>query len=188
MPAHVADDGDHAHGPDHVDVVEVAGHEPRARLVDLADLEAGEVGELLRGEAVGPATGGELLLGQHLLGPPLEGGPLLEQVRLTREPAPVGQGHDDGDGDQEPGQVEPEVAGEGADQGADPGDGVEEGVVDLLAVGRARQVGRAGAPVAAHAADPAPRPLEPEGGAAPDNGTGETPGGDHQENRVLESH
>ena len=69
----VADDRGHPGGAEPEHVVEVAGHEAGAGLVDLPELEARRwSGSVLGGQARGPAPGGQLLLGEHLLGPPLE--------------------------------------------------------------------------------------------------------------------
>ena len=99
VAGHVADDRGDPARRDAEHVVEVAGHEPGARLVDAADLEAGEVGQVVGREALGPAPRRELLLREHLLGPPLEHGPFLEQPRLADEVAPVDEverdGHED---------------------------------------------------------------------------------------------
>src|SRR3546814_20287168 len=61
--------------PEHV--VEVAGHEPGSGLVGAAQLEAGEVGQLLGCAACGPLAWRQLLLREHLLGPPLAAGSVL---------------------------------------------------------------------------------------------------------------
>ena len=82
-------------GDERVDVVEVAGEQAGAGLVDPADVVAGDGGQVVGGEPLGPPLRGQLLLGEHLLGPPLDRGPALEQAGLPDEVAPVdeGQGH-----------------------------------------------------------------------------------------------
>ena len=83
----VADHRGDAGGRDAEHVVEVAGHQAGAGLVHPAELEAGEVGQLLGGEAGGPALRGQLLLAQDLLGPALEEGPVLGDAGLPAEVA-----------------------------------------------------------------------------------------------------
>ena len=65
------------------DVVEVAGHQPGAGLVDPADLEAGEVGQILGRQALGPPAGRQLLLGQHLSAPGARADAALGQAGLV---------------------------------------------------------------------------------------------------------
>ena len=85
VAGHVADDRGQAAGRRAEHVVEVAGHVPAAGLVDRADLEAREVVEVLGGQAGGPPLRGQLLLGEHLLGPPLELGAALGEAGVAGE-------------------------------------------------------------------------------------------------------
>ena len=81
----VADHRRDARGRHAEHVVEVAGHEAGAGLVHAAELEAGEVGQVLGGEPGRPAPRRQLLLGQHLLGAPLEEAAVLGQAGLPSE-------------------------------------------------------------------------------------------------------
>ena len=98
----VADHRRDARGRDPEHVVEVAGHEPGAGLVHAAQLEAGEVGQVLGGQAGGPAAGCQLLLGEHLLGPALQHDAVLGEAGLAAEVLP--EEHRQADRDQDEGE------------------------------------------------------------------------------------
>ena len=97
----VADDRGDARRGDAEHVVEVAGHDTGTGLVDPAELEAREVGQVLGRQPLGPALGGELLLAEHLLGPALEVVAVLGQAGLPGEVAAVGHRQGHGNQDQE---------------------------------------------------------------------------------------
>ena len=118
----VADDGGDPVGPDPHHVVEVAGHEARAGLVDPAQLEALEVGQVVGGQALGPAAGGQLVLDQHLLGPALQLGAAVLEAGLLDEVAPQDERRHRRDGHQ-PSSSDGVVVwdtGHGHDHGQDP--------------------------------------------------------------------
>src|SRR5947209_17961588 len=134
VAGYVADDGRQPAGADGEEVVEVAGHEAGARLVDVAHLVALEDRQLFGGQAGGPPAGRQLGLGEDLLGSSLELGALLGQAGLVLEPMAVDQGEDHGDEDQVGRDVEQEVLRHRRHREGNGGHRVQEGGVQFLAV------------------------------------------------------
>ena len=80
-----------------VEVVEVAGHGPRARLVHAPDLEPVDLWEVHGRQPLCPRQGRRVGLLQHLGGPPLGCGQRLGEGGLGEERAPVAQRDRHGD-------------------------------------------------------------------------------------------
>ncbi len=116
VAADVTDDRRQAGQRRRGEVVEVAGHGAGARLVDVTDLEALDVGQVGGGQPLRPPHGRQLLLGQDLLGPPLEQRPLLGQASRGQEPRPVPQRDGDRHQHEEERKLEPGVGQERRDE------------------------------------------------------------------------
>ena len=168
----VADDRRDPRGGQAEEVVEVAGHHPRARLVDPSDLEADQVRQGLGRQALGPHARCPLLLVEDLDRPPLHADAALGQAGLADEGPPHGQGDDRRDGeDAEDDRLRGRV---GGGQGADghTGDAVEGGRVQVLAVDAPGQGD--GALVGVGAVQGPPHAMAEPGRASPGHSSGQT--------------
>ena len=103
VPGHVADDDGQAGRRDRVHVVEVPGHEAFARLVDPADLEPLDLGQILGRQPGRPAARRFQLLLERPFRFADDERPLFGQVGLVQEPGPVAEGDPDRDDDQHEG-------------------------------------------------------------------------------------
>ena len=135
----VADDRGDPGRPDAVHVEEVTGHQARTGLVHTADLETGEVRDLLGREPSRPRLRRQLLLLERLTGTPFDVPPVASHAGFTnRQPSPPQRGErrhrQDGEEHDEIGVVRDGDRGERRSEHA-----VDDRRVGFLAIGRERQ-------------------------------------------------
>jgi hypothetical protein len=149
-----------------------------------AQLEAGEVRQLLGGEAGGPLARRQLVLGEDLLGLALELVAVLGDAGDPAEVAVVVDRHPHRDDDQAEQGTRLRRAGDGHDERRDGEQAVQQAGVQLLAERGAGEHGLVGA-VSVLGLDALPALLEPERGAAPDHGRDGAQEGDDRQDRLL---